>query len=99
MHEELRKKKFAEEAAKLGMDEKTYIRIKNRELGLPSQEGRNLKVTLEDLEKMNYKDIWEHRDDDFKPSDVIVYKKKVIEDYEQDDNTDTDDVSRYIFGD
>jgi hypothetical protein len=43
---------------------------------VPVDEGKNLKVTLEDLEKMNYKDIAENRDDDFKPSDVINYKKK-----------------------
>lgn len=38
MHEQLRQKKYLEEAAKLGMDDKTYMRIKNRELGLPSAE-------------------------------------------------------------
>lgn len=72
MHEQLRQKKYLEEAVKLGMDEKTYMRIKNRELGLPSAEERHMKVTLEDLEKMNYKDIWENKADDFRPNDFII---------------------------
>lgn len=30
-------------------------------------EGKNLKLTLEDLERMNYEDIWENKADDFRP--------------------------------
>lgn len=32
----------------------TYMQRRNTKLGLPPQDGRNLKVTLEDLERMNY---------------------------------------------
>jgi hypothetical protein len=64
LHEENRRKKVIEDAKNAGMDVKTYMKIRNIKLSLPIDE-KNLKVTLEDLEKMNYKDIAENADDDF----------------------------------
>ena len=31
-----------------------YLKIRNQKLGLSAEEGKNLKLTLEDLERMNY---------------------------------------------
>lgn len=45
--------------------------MRNAKLGLPMDEGKNLKVTLEDLERMKFEDIWENKPDDFKPQDIL----------------------------
>jgi len=76
MHEEMRKKKVAEEAAKMGMDENSYLKMRNIQMGLSPDEGLNLKVTLEDLERMNYKDIQTNTPDDFKPGLVIKRERQ-----------------------
>jgi hypothetical protein len=46
--------------------------MRNQKLGLAPDEGKNLKVTLEDLERMKYEDIWENKPDDFRPQDFIA---------------------------
>jgi len=48
-------------------------------MGAPTEEGRNIKVTLDDLGKMTYKDISMNLPDDFKPSDVIRMRRRTIE--------------------
>ena len=41
-------------------------------MGLHPEEGKNLKLTLEDLERMNYKDIAENKADDFHPNLILL---------------------------
>ena len=48
-----------------------YLKIRNQKLGLAAEEGKNLKLTLEDLERMNYQDILENKADDFHPRFVL----------------------------
>ena len=50
--------------------------VRNKQLGIAPEESKNLKLTLEDLERMNYEDIWENKPDDFKPSDFFDEKRK-----------------------
>jgi len=40
--------------------------------GIDPEENKNTKVTLELLQKMDYKDLWTKEEDNFKPSDVIA---------------------------
>ena len=52
-------------------DQNGYMKIRNQNLGLPYDEGKNLKLTLEDLERMTYQDISENKPDEFKPSLIL----------------------------
>ncbi len=71
MHEQMRKKKIQEEALKLGMTEETYLALKNKKEGKPVDEGKHIKVSFEELGEMNWKDIRENKEDDFKPNMVL----------------------------
>ena len=50
--------------------------VRNKQLGIAPEVSKNLKLTLEDLERMNYEDIWENKPDDFKPGDFFDEKRK-----------------------
>ncbi|CDW73850.1 UNKNOWN [Stylonychia lemnae] len=57
-------------------EKQTYMDVRNKQLGIAPEDTKNLKLTLEDLERMNYEDIWENKPDDFKPSDFFNESRK-----------------------
>lgn len=65
----------------------SYRIRKNLAKGLPVEEGKNTKVTMELLQKLHYKDIEQSKPDDFKPENYIT---------DPDDDED-DSVFEYFF--
>lgn len=66
----------------------SYRVRKNISKGLPPDEGKNTKVTLELLQKLHYKDINQSKPDDFKPEKYVT---------DGDDEADEDSVFDYFF--
>lgn len=68
-------------------DNKNSYRLrKNKAKGLPPEEGKNTKVTLELLQKIHYQDIEQSMKDDFKPEMVT-----------DEENEEDDSVFNYFF--
>lgn len=66
----------------------SYRVRKNKEKGLPEDEGLNTKVTLDLLQKLHYKDIQQSMPDDFKPEKYVT---------EPDDDDEDESVFDYFF--
>jgi len=66
----------------------SYRAQKNKEKGLPEEEGLNTKVTLDLLQKLHYKDIQQSMPDDFKPEKYVT---------DVDDDEEDDSVFDYFF--
>jgi hypothetical protein len=75
--------------AKSQKGKNSYRVRKNMAKGLPDDEGKNTKVTLELLQKLHYKDIGQSLPDDFKPETYIT-------DHEDSEKED-DSVFDYFF--
>jgi hypothetical protein len=72
------------------IEQKESYRVrKNKSKGLPDEEGKHTKVTMELLNKLHYKDIMQNLPDDFKP------EKYITEDDGEDDGEES--VFRYFF--
>lgn len=55
------------------LDANSYRVLDNLKRGLDPEENKNIKVTLDLLQKMDYKDLrTKDEEDNFKPSDVIL---------------------------
>jgi hypothetical protein len=71
------------------IDQKGSYRVKNNQSkGLPDEEGKHTKVTMELLNKLHYKDIMQNLPDDFNPEKYVT---------ENDEDDDGESVFGYFF--
>jgi hypothetical protein len=76
------------------LDANSYRVLENMKRGLDPEANKNTKVTMELLQKMDYKDLKTNDDDNFKPTDVIAQSEPG-----EDSPSDDDSVFDYLFPD